>query len=617
VTKLSPKDAVRHHPKARDTSVAPSKRSRTIIRAAKKAINTGIRTAALEIRPAGARNAPADYSTIRLSDKDLINYHQTISKHRQAIKALRGSYRSAINPRSRLANLTYNLTGDQQADEFSRRYMRELSRDLERNAATNEALTQVWSRLVIGEGVRSRPTTSNPAWNEAAGDLVHELFQQIQGGLDARQMRSWYQMQGLLARSVFRDGDMGVLKLASGRIQLVEAEQISGGTMQQCPQAQCVANGVAYGHDGEPLAYFAAEYDHNWAGLGGAFFGEARAYTPDEFLFCGIMTRYSQTRGCPMLATCLDDFERLDSYAESEVIAAEIGSQNVGAMEFPKGLDPTNWRTPPSDEDPQGNGFDGGRNQDGTIDFQPTSAGSIIVCPNGVTYKPINPERPNKDAEPFMIAMLRQMCSVPGLPYEIAFNDLRSLSWSTARSLVSSAREQIAHWQKTLFAGILSNIYRWTIARAIEAGLLPENEEWASHEHEWPEIAWPDPMKETMAQGAQLALGTTSPQRISGHVWSKILDEQAEAQAYRDKLFSQRFEKAIALINASPALKAAGLTAAMIITGAGSIASPVPYLEAVAKIETAQAATTTADKPAPGPPSPHPAPSPAASQVTP
>lgn len=580
---------------AKPAAVARPRKAAPAVRAAKQAVVMGASVRPLQVVP--ARGRPPQ--RIELGDRDIHAIQSAIGQHRQAIKALRGSYRSSANPRNRLGLTGFSLSGDQQADAYSRRYARELARDLERNAGTCDTLNQVWTRLMVGDGVRTRAMSSSASWNELATAYMHKLYSKVRGGVDCRQKWSMYQLESILARSIFRDGDMGVLKLKNGQIQLFESEQIDGGDQAKVPGAEAIAGGVAYGATGETLGYFAAPYNVGRLGLGGALTGEARFYKPTDFLFSGIIARYSQTRGVPMLVSVLDDFERADSYVESEVIAAEIGSQIVGAVEYPEGRDPNVPRPAPSDEDPNGNGFDGGRNSDGTIDFQPTSAGSIAVMPDGTKYVPINPTRPNRDAEPFLIAVLRQFCAVAGLPYEIVFNDLRNLSWSTARSLVAAARDQIKYWQQLLLQPILSDLWTWHIARAIEAGKLPRIDDWAEHEHEWPVLAWPDPLKETQTQVAQVALGTTSLHRIlGGNVWRRILDEQALEQQYRDQLFVQRvLAAAEAVAKAKAACPGLELDWSKVIASNASISNPAAYLDAVARADAASAAAT---KPDPG-----------------
>jgi capsid protein len=452
-----------------------------------------------------------------------------IRRAAQVVTAMRGSFRATENKRTR-THFTQG-SGDMHADPYTRRMSRELARDLHRNSGPFFAMLNRWTRLVVGSGVQVRPTTSNPEWNRRAAEAFDRRAKSTRSGLDARGIRSWYALQRLFAQQLCIDGDMGVLKLADGTVQLIEAEQIDGGEPVMVPGATQVFNGVAMNDAGRALAYFVRDYANR---------GEAHPIAPELMPFQALTGRYSQTRGLPLLVSCLDDFEMSDSYVESEVIAAEQGAQVYGAIEFPLGQDPYGALDETDRTGANPGHIRGGVNGAGEVDWQPTTAGSLMMLGNGQKYVPINPQRPNRDAEPFSIFLLRGYSSVLGLPYEIVYDDLRGLSWSTSRALISSARQTLHVWQTELLAPVFSDVYRWTIARMIEAGELPRISDWDKHEHEWPELEWPDPLKETQQAAAAIALGKTSLHRVCGQSWEAILNEQAQEAAHRDALFVRR-----------------------------------------------------------------------------
>ena len=143
-------------------------------------------------------------------------------------------------------------------------------------------------------------------------------------------------------------------------------------------------------------------------------------------------------------------------------------------------------------------------------------------------------------------------------------------------------------------------MWRWQIARAIELGKLPRIDDWMCHAHEWPELAWPDPLKETQTQAGQMMLGTTSLHRIlGGNSWRDVLREQALEQQERDQHFIERVAKAY---DACQKLQAKypdlNLSWSQVIASTGAINQPAAYLDAVAKTDAANAA---ASAPAPAP----------------
>lgn len=442
------------------------------------------------------------------------------------VKALRGSYRASNNPRSRLQT-PFAGSADAHVDSWSRRLARESARDMDRNADTFKTLMDAWQAAIAGEGVKGVPKSKNQEWNVIVAKAMDKKFGQVKDGLDARQLHSWYQMQGIFVRSIGVDGDGGLLKLSNGRLQGIESEQITNG----------VGNSIMNVLDGVALDRFGAVQYFNICpyskATGVITVNNGKEYTPDQFEYCANLTRFSQTRGMPLLVSGLDSWERLDSYKESETIAAEQGAQIYGVIErivgdqgFSKPFAPNDSNTDPSEV------IRGGFKSNGDIDWQPTVAGCLMELPNGAKYVPVDPKRPNRDACPFIIELLRQFCAVAGLPYEIAFNDLRGLSWSINRALVAQARDRIRILQKNLFAPTFSNIYLWQLAILIEEGEIPAVEDWEDHDLLWPELSWPDEGKEYEAQNMGLKSVLTTRHKLHGPVWREILDERAIEMDY-------------------------------------------------------------------------------------
>jgi capsid protein len=510
---------------------------------------------------------------------------------RQHAAAMRGSYRAVNNPRSRQQVAGWNLSGDQHADSYSRRFSREMARDLERNAGGFVSIFNDWCRALVGDGVRTRPTTANAEWNAQAGAYLHAVYSKVVGGLDVRDQVSFYGLQNEFIRAVGRDGDMALLKLrleSRLAVQLFEAEQIESSPGAVAPGmagvpagTHGIIGGVAITQYGAPLAYCVRDYASGFGSYGGVGMSEPQWLKAADVSFSKISNRYSQTRGIPLLVAVLDDFERVDSYMESEVIAAEQGSQIYGVMTFPQGFDPRTapGATPPGESGTSG--INGGRDADGAPDWQPTVAGSIMMLPNGAGYTAVNPQRPNKDAEPFLCAMLRFFCAVTGRPYEIVFNDLRSLSWSTVRALVSAARKVGAYWQAKLLGPMLSEVYRWVIADAIQRDLLPPMKGWELHEHEWPMDEWPDPQKEAQAQKQQRELGTTSLHQILGGKWKDIARENATEVQFADQLNMERWIAAhMAIGQAKAKDPTLDITVRELISMAAAMSKPDAFLTA-------------------------------------
>lgn len=457
--------------------------------------------------------------------------HEVISVQRATVQARRGSYRAAMNPRTRV-NTPFGGSGDQHVDMWSRRMLRELSRDLDRNADTFRVMADAFASAAVGEGIKYRPKTSDMEWNKKAARLVDEKMRKDKDGVDIRAIRSGYRIQFDLVRGFVVDGEMGFLKLANGKVQPIETEQITnGGHIESGDVDGVLTDGL-----GKVIGFHICPFD-DWGRMD---YGAGADYSADDVEWTANRNRFSQTRGTPLVVACLEDWERLDSYKESEIIAAEQGSQIYGAIQHRPGDMGTSRPWAASGADPGSvlrSGLKSVSDSDGRqIDWQPTVAGALLDLPDGKEYKPVDPARPNPNAAPFMMELLRQFCANGGLPYEFVYNDVRGLSWSVNRALVQMARDRVAIWQTQFFAPIFCNFYQWLVAFMIRSGELEANPEWEVMELDWPKISWPDEGAEFEAQADGLLKGLTTRHRLHGAQWRDILDERMAEMDYASEL---------------------------------------------------------------------------------
>jgi capsid protein len=448
--------------------------------------------------------------------------HEINSVRKQMLTARRGSYRAALNPRSRLQT-PYGGSGDQHVDVWSRRMLRELSRDMDRNADTFGVLNDAFAAATVGEGVKYRPTTKDTEWNKIVARKMDEKMRKDRGGIDCREIRTGYRIQYDLVRAFAVDGETAFLKLNNKTIQCFESEQITNGGVYE----ERNVDGVESNENGSIKGYHIVPYDM----MGRLAYSAGEDYDANHVEWLANRSRFSQTRGVPLIVGGIDDWERLDSFRESEIIAAEQGSQIYGVIKHPEGSMGTSRPFAPGSGDPsqvvRGGITDGSNGGGLAVDWQPTVAGALLDLPDGKDYVPVNPSRPNPEAVPFMMELIRQFCAKAGLPYEFVYNDVRGLSWSVNRALVQMARDRISIWQKQFFAPMFSNLYLWILGNMIDSGEIPANEEWQSHELQWSQISWPDEGAEYVAQSMGLLKGLTSRHRVHGPLWRDILEERA------------------------------------------------------------------------------------------
>lgn len=435
---------------------------------------------------------------------------------RKIAKARRGSYRAALNPRSRVQT-ALGGSGDSHTDQLTRRLLRELARDLDRNASAFTTLHNKFAQFLTGRGVPWIPRTGDAAWDQKAQEYLNDRMKSQ--AVDVRGLKTGYDLQGLYARGFAVDGDSIALLIEGGQIQVLESEQLDG---DLSPKDLLASTGISMTEAGAAEKFNIRPYGP------GEWLGESTPFNPDQVTFTANSNRPSQTRGTPLLHACLDDFERADSYVESEVIAAEVSSQVWVTMNYREGKTPQLPYGQPSDAEQNDTAIRGGLKTDGQVDWQPSVAGSALVAPDGMTATPWNPQRPNVNAEPFLIWLLRTWCGSIGVAYELIFNDLRSMSWAVAKAYVDLTNATIADFQTKKLESPFRRWYLHQIAWAIKVGHLPPNSRWHKGDLDWPRLTEPDDQKRFDANKAGYQSGQTSRRRQLGNDWSLIIDELAE-----------------------------------------------------------------------------------------
>jgi hypothetical protein len=498
-------------------------------------------------------------------------------------KLASNSYRSADTQRSRNHNDgARGGSGDRHVDDRSRDTIRELSRSMERNAHEYAVFLSRWCDDLGTPWPRF--TTSDPELNKWLSNRFRLRAGKQKGGFDSRQLNTWSALVRLWQSHLALDGDVFVLKLDNGTVSTWEAQNVAGGP--QPNQYRRTTGGLRLDADGAPTAVYLAPN-----GTGG-FPDKARAkeYPVEQAFWFLNRTRHSQTRGLPPLVSALDDIERVDALLESTVISGEQASNVYGAI---KGISSELARN-------RGTGFSapvtaGGKAApietsmnpaDNAPDWVDSARGSLLMLYDNQEYQPIAASHPNTNVPPFMISILRMIGMGLSYPYEVAFMDMNTLSWSAGKTLITLARTGMERWRNDVFEPGLSDFLRWWLEREIDdyTGIVPTDFATDQFVWDWPELPWPDPIKEETRNRLAFDNQTDSPQRLLGHHWADIREENAQADLLTDKLTVVRLaelQKLIDIENAkNPNLK---MMRAEVLAILGAKTAPGAFLQGAAQ----------------------------------
>lgn len=454
-------------------------------------------SAALSAPPARVVSATAQAVAADVADEKLTSYVARLARDTFAIIS---------NPRRRRQR---RGSGDYHRDYQTVDELRRVSRWQEDHAGTYAGPLFVWETHLIGQGPEWVPATSNEAWNRAAAlVLAADLADRKH---DARRRWDWGPWLKLLARSIVRDGQMGVAHSATGAAQLLEAERIVD---------------VDVTSAGQVAHWKIADWKGGQLNIAGAY------PVPASMIdVCQIVTRTSQWFGVPLTCSSLDDHDgiadlwtaEIDTAAESVrpwmVIEHEGGSHGLpGGQTIPETL--------AAGQDASGEPRASGGRDTAPAGWIRSANGNIMGVPAGLKATPHQPDRPNLDVPEFCKAMLR-IFSLVLLPYEILFGDQGGVNHSNGRGITRMANRMLDCFWKAHLDRPATRIAHGLLRAAMLDGRLEWNSEYKLGKWKRDPIPEHDRVKERQADALDRANGTATLKDLLGETWQATMRQHA------------------------------------------------------------------------------------------
>jgi lambda family phage portal protein len=400
------------------------------------------------------------------------------------------------------------------------------SRDLDRNNGVAAGAFQTLQDNTVGVGLRLscwpdyRALGRDISWAEDWSRNVESLWRTWSESCacDAAGRQTFASMTQLMFRSTLQNGEALALPLWLERnetqfrtcLQLVETDRLSNpGNMMPTTQMR---GGVETDEYGRPQAYYIRKMS-TWIGmLFPAYMGIAAEWEriPAEtswgrkrVIHCMAQERVDQTRGKPILSPVIEQFRMLDSYQRTELQSSIVNSLVAGVIETP--LDPAGIAEM----------MGGDANQylatKGEYRIQ-LEGGTFIPLYPGDKMTPFTPARPAPQFSNFVEAVLRQIGTAIGLPYELVQKDFSKTNYSSARAALLEAWRFFINrrtWLATYWCG---PIYRLWLEEAVNAGMIEAPDFYTNLAYyaraKWigPGRGWIDPVKE--AEAAQIRMAS-------------------------------------------------------------------------------------------------------------
>lgn len=411
-------------------------------------------------------------------------------------------------------------TVESHLDRDERERQIRIARDLMRNRPIAQAMVNRVVDLEIGPGFTPQATTADEDWNRAAEE-VFGAWAEDPASFDVAGVLDLTEHLRVIERQAIVDGDVAVLRLSSGQVQLIEAERVVNPNL--APNSENLINGVEIDLYGRPIAYHVADFDRS----GTYIDPKSGRWHPASAVELILRPEWSsQRRGEPRLASVADDLARLDDYIESTEEAAHIATMFAA---FTRTRDPWLMAEQLGGDLQTHTTEAGDQVQRREVELE---RGVIGHLEPGEDVVQVKPEHPTTVFDEFCRMRMRMIGVRLDLPLELALLDFSVSNFHGALAAIDVAWTSVESRQRWLI-GYLRRLWRWRIARAINAGDLELRDD-------WDRVSWTPPARPNLDPSRK---AKTDREEIAGNLKTLRAACAERGRDWRDVLDQRRLER--------------------------------------------------------------------------
>jgi len=159
--------------------------------------------------------------------------------------------------------------------------------------------------------------------------------------------------------------------------------------------------------------------------------------------------------------------------------------------------------------------------------------GAIANLGIGEDLQTIQSSRPNSALDQHLEQYIRSIALALGIPYELVWK--ADLSGPSQRFVIGQAQRRFDEIQDVLINRLIKRVYRWSTAKAIKRGDLPENQEWYKAVYQTPKKISIDVGRDANAEREDYLVGMRSLADLAGErgdEWQEIIRQKAIEAKY-------------------------------------------------------------------------------------
>jgi len=379
--------------------------------------------------------------------------------------------------------------------------LRQRSRDLLRNNAYAAAAVRALSSNIVGDGIRAKSNTGDPALDAEVDQLWRSWERCACGALPI----GFYGVQALAVRSFLESGEVLLRRRRRRRedrlpvpvqIQILEADQLDGSKSTQLGDAGArIVQGIEFSPTERRVAFHILKSHPGETIVSLRAGRETVRVVADDIAHLYEPQRPGQVRGVPWLTPAIRRFRDLDSYEDAELMRKRVEACVAGIIfsddENEEGIAPAVTDT----------------NGDPVETLEP---GLLAICRGGksVTF---NTPHGVGGYDAYKRAELQSIAAAVGLSYELLSGDLSKVNFSSIRAGLIEFRRSVDALRANLVVPMLcAPVWKWFLEAAIADGKLPQpidGDLAAAYPVKWTAPRWQevDREKDTKADAGELA----------------------------------------------------------------------------------------------------------------
>lgn len=441
------------------------------------------------------------------------------------------TYEAAKSSRFRL-NVANQTSGDGVMDQTGDS-LRQISRHLEENHDLTVAIFDDLVNNTIGAGIQVSPMVRTLEGELATkvNDRLIDLWQEFSAEPETTRELGWEQVERMVARSTFRDGEIFVQAVENKgayeyptkvrlALELIEADLIP---FQLRDLEKNILHGIKCNQWNQPVLYYAYK-DHPGNPLFSTLprLSEMKVLRAEDVMHLKFSRRLRQRRGVPIIHAVINRLRDIKDYEESERVAAKVAADFTWFIEKNQ---ETSAVMPSTSES-------------GVPRSLQMQAGMGFELLPGEKVGTISSDRPNTALVNFREAMLRAVAGGTGTRFSSIARNYNGTYSAQRQELVEGAiayRAHFAYFTRRFHKPVWQRFVREAVSAGLLSGLRIQYDPRTINQVDFraPALPWIDPSKEADAWKTLVEAGLESRQEIMrgrnrdpGKVWREIEEEQ-------------------------------------------------------------------------------------------